>query len=81
MWLGITCVYNLTTKVHCLQKPVHVPWLGITDHLQVSVSSRHLPHLNSFQVSLLPHGNVDIFVPVSAVTLGLGWALWSTGTA
>lgn len=51
------------------------------NHLQVSVGSRYSPYLYSFQRAFLPHSNADIFVPVGAVTLGLGWAMGTTGTA
>lgn len=50
-------------------------------HLQVSVSSRHSPHLDSFQWSFLPHCDADIFVPVGTVTLSLCRAVGTTGTA
>ncbi len=49
-------------------------------YLQVSVCSRHPPHLDSFQRAFLPHSDTDIFVPVGAVTLGLGRAMRTTGT-
>lgn len=47
---------------------------------QVSVRSWYPPRLDSFHGTFFSNNNTDVFIPVGAVTLGLGRAMRTART-